>query len=132
VSITLIHQETISLAIRNQTFRHPVEGRLIFRDISPVFTRTKRVNLSQATVQQVHSSAEFKALAVQERSQKYLPNNSKYKRHKTMTVTSIIILWLADSELVFWVECNISSSAFSRSGYDALLSRMHLRLRSRV
>ena len=32
-----------------------------------------------------HSSAKLKALVVLERSQKYLPNNSKYRRHETMT-----------------------------------------------
>ena len=45
VSITLIHQETISLAIRNYSFGHPIEGMLTFRNISPVVTRTKRVSL---------------------------------------------------------------------------------------
>ena len=45
VSITLIRQETISLAIRNHSFRPPIEGRLIFRDISSVGIRTERVNL---------------------------------------------------------------------------------------
>ena len=45
VSITLIRQETISLAIRHYTFRLSIEGRLIFGDISSVVIRTKRVNL---------------------------------------------------------------------------------------
>ena len=45
VSITLIRQEANSLAIRNYSSRHTVEGRLTFRDISSVVIRAKRVNL---------------------------------------------------------------------------------------
>ena len=39
---------------------------------------------------------------------------------------------VGDSELLFWIESNVLSSAFSRPRYDALLSRIHLYLRSRV
>ena len=67
VSITLIRQETISLAIRNHSIRPPMEGRLTCKDISPVVTHTKRVNLLQSTVYKIHSSAKSKALAVPER-----------------------------------------------------------------
>ena len=77
VSITVIRQETISLAFRNHSFRHPIEGRLTFRDISPVVIRTKRVNLLQSTVYQIHSLGKSTALVVLERSQNYLPNNRK-------------------------------------------------------
>ena len=49
-----------------------------------------------------------------------------------VTVTCIDILHLADSEVIFWIGLNILSSAFSRSGYDALLSRGNLYLRYRV
>ena len=49
VSIALIRQETISLAIMNHSFQRLVEGRLTFRDTFPVFIRTKRVNLLQST-----------------------------------------------------------------------------------
>ena len=45
VSITVIRQETISLAFWNQSLQHAIEGRLAFRDISPVAIRAKRVNL---------------------------------------------------------------------------------------
>ena len=80
LSITLTRQKTISLAIRNHSFRYPIEGRLTFRDISPVAIRTKRLNLLQSTVHRIHSWAKSKALAVSERSQRYLPNHSKYMR----------------------------------------------------
>ena len=50
VSIGLIRQETISLAIMNHLFRHPVEGRLTFGDISPVLIRTKRMHSLQSTL----------------------------------------------------------------------------------
>ena len=46
VCITLIHQETISLAIRNHSFRLRIEDRLTFRDLSPVVIRAKRMHLS--------------------------------------------------------------------------------------
>ena len=92
VCITLIRQEIISLAISNYSFRLPTEGGLTFRDISPVVIPIKRVNLLQSTVYEIHSLAKSKAVAVSERLQKYLPNNSKYRRYKTMTVTSIDIL----------------------------------------
>ena len=49
-----------------------------------------------------------------------------------MTVTSIDIREQADSELIFWIESNMSSSAFSLSGYNALLSRIYLHPQSRV
>ena len=49
-----------------------------------------------------------------------------------MTVASIDILEQADLERIFWIEFNILSCTFSRSGYDALLSRIHLHFRSRV
>ena len=55
VSITLICQETISLAIRNHSFRPPIEGRHTFRDISSVVIRAKRVHFLQSTVHQIHS-----------------------------------------------------------------------------
>ena len=42
---TLIWQETISLAIRNYSFRPQMEGRLTCRDISPVVIPTKRMHL---------------------------------------------------------------------------------------
>ena len=45
VSITLIRQITVSLVIRNYLFRHPIEGRLTFRDISSVAIQTKRMHL---------------------------------------------------------------------------------------
>ena len=132
MSITRIRHETISPASRNYSFRHSIEGRLTFRDISPVITRTKRVNFLRPTVHRIHSLAKSKALAVSQRSQNYIPNHSKYKRQETLTVTSSDILQLADSELIFWIEFNILSSTFSRSGCDALLSRIYLCLRSRV
>ena len=53
VSITLIHQEITSLAIRNHSFRHPIEGRLTVRYTSPVVIRTKRVHLLQSTVHRI-------------------------------------------------------------------------------
>ena len=49
-----------------------------------------------------------------------------------MTVTSTDILWLVDSQLIFWIGSDVLSSASSRSGYDTLLSRMHRNLRSCV
>ena len=49
-----------------------------------------------------------------------------------MTVICTHTLKLADSELIFLIEFNILSSAFSRLGYDALLSRIHLHLQSPV
>ena len=45
-----------------------------------------------STVYQILSLAKSKALAVPETSQHYLSYNSKYRRHETMTVTSIDIL----------------------------------------
>ena len=39
-----------------------------------------------------HSLAKSEAPAVSERSEKYLPNTSKQRRHKTMTVISIDVL----------------------------------------
>ena len=54
MSITLIRQETISLAIRNPSFRHPVEGRRTFRDISPVVIQANHVNLFQSIVYKMH------------------------------------------------------------------------------
>ena len=83
VFITLIRQETISLAIRNYSFWHPIEGRLTFRE---------RLNLLQSTVYKIHSLAKSKALAVSESSQTHLPNNSKCMRQETVIVTSIDIL----------------------------------------
>ena len=49
-----------------------------------------------------------------------------------MSVTSINNRKLIDLEVIFWIESNVVSSAVSRSGYDALLSQIHLYLRSRV
>ena len=45
LSITLIRQETISLAIRSHSFCHPIEDRLKFRGTSSVVMQTKRVSL---------------------------------------------------------------------------------------
>ena len=67
VSITLTRQETFSPAKRNYSFRLQMEGRLTFRDISPVVIRAKRLNLLQSTVHRIHSLAKSKALAVPER-----------------------------------------------------------------
>ena len=47
-------------------------------------------------------------------------------------MTSIDTLSLAVSEVIFWIESDIVSFAFSCAGYDALLSRMHHHPRSPV
>ena len=92
MSISLIRQEIISLAIRNHLFRHAIEGKLKSSDISPVVKQAKSVNSLQSTVHQIHSLTKSIALAVQGRSPKHLPNNRKYMRQETMTVTSTDIL----------------------------------------
>ena len=89
MSISLIRQEIISLAIRNHLFRHAIEGKLKSSDISPVVKQAKSVNSLQSAVHQIHSLMKSIALAVQGRLPKHLPNNRKYMRQETMTVTSI-------------------------------------------
>ena len=132
MTITLIRQETISLGFSKHSFRPLSEGRLTFKGISSTVIRAKRVKFLQPTVHRIHSLGKSKALAVPERSQKCLLNNRKYMRQETMTVASINILYLVDSELIFWIRSNILFSAFFRSGYEALLSRIYLHLRPRV
>ena len=51
---------SISLAIRNHSFRLQIEGRLTFRVMSSVAIRRKRVNLLQPTGYKVHSPAKSK------------------------------------------------------------------------
>ena len=84
--------KNISLAIINHWFRHPIDGRLAFRDTSPVAIRTKCMHLLHRLCSKSPSSAKSNALAVLEISQKALPNNSKYRSHETTTVTIIDIL----------------------------------------
>ena len=46
-------RKTSVLFIRNHSFRLQIEGRLTFRDLSPVVLRTKNVNRLQLTVQRI-------------------------------------------------------------------------------
>ena len=77
------------LSYSNHSFRHPIEPRLTIRDKSPIAIRTERANLLQLTVKQIHSVAKSEVLTVWARLHKCLPSNSKYRRHETMSVTSI-------------------------------------------
>ena len=109
VSITLIQQETISLAIRNHSFRHPMEGRLTFKDITPVVIRTKRLNFLRSTVYKIHWSAKSNPLDVPERSQNHLPKNNKCRAH-ILDRNKNSILWLLSFRIRYVVASNKFSS----------------------
>ena len=113
VSTTPIQQEIISLAVRNYLFLFSVEGKLTFRDTSTVVIRTKRVNF-------LHRLC-TKPTLLRNRKGSLFWNDRKS-----------ILITTADTELMFWIDFNILLFASSRSGYDALLSRINLHFRSHV
>ena len=133
MSITLIRQKTHQSCYHEPFISSPIEGRLTCRDISPVLIRTKRIHSLQSTVytKSIHKRNRRRSLFRRDCRTIFLTTANKEER-ETMTVTSIDILQLADSEVIFWIEFNILASAFSRPGDDELLSRIHLHLRSRV
>ena len=92
VSITLIKQETISLATGNHSFRLQIEGRLTFSDMTPFVIRTKCMHLLHRLWTKSTHLGKLKALAVSESSLWFLPKHSKHRRHETITVASTDIL----------------------------------------
>ena len=94
--------------MRNYSFRHPVEGRLAFERHVSCHYSNKACEFIASTVCKVHSLAKSKALAVLEKSQKYLANNSKYSAHILDRIQDIIPYLLS-----FRIRCAVVSNTFS-------------------
>ena len=98
MSIALIRQKIISLAIRNYSFRHPLEGRLTFRDISPVVIRTKRVNLlHRLCTKPTQWRNQTRSLVRKDRGSIFLTTANKEGRRQWLWQASIFFSWLIQS-----------------------------------